>query len=275
MATATISSEVRISTVRDEYDALAWPRVPADTRSRHAKHLRVLLDFARSFESFDGGRYRKNDWAAANVDIYSVSLRHEAIIYQWRKSWGSKYGTQVRKQYFVARWDKSADQHVIEEEIPAARARAAVRLFPDDPAGAVEYVLGLRKKPPARKQPALTGFKLVRVRTGHDGVEHFYSYFDGETEYRIGETATQTARGGHESGYYMYLSPELCEPGRIKTIAATQDDLAILRVEGFGKRVRYDQSGKYAVSHLTPIRIESYLLADGRRVSAVREKITR
>lgn len=264
MATATTSAPANpiiIPSQRNAYQALTWPTIPPESRSRHAKHLAELVKFARSFARFESGR-GPNNWEAGNVDPYSISLSHEAILYQYRHSWGSKYGPQIRKQYFIVRWAKDAANHAIEEEIPAARARAAVRAFPDDPAGAVEYLLGLRPKLPAQSI-TLMGFKLVRVRYDHaTGRPRFYSFYDGITEYEIGRITQDIAHPDHAGGLYMYLSAEMCDPARIATKvppSAPADDLAVLRVVGTGRRIRYPESGKYAVSRLTPIALEKVL----------------
>ena len=265
MTTATLSpasSPIIIPDQRNMYQALAWPTIPPETRSRHGKHVGELLKFVQSFESFAGG----DDWEAANVALYSVSLRHEVLLYQYRRSWPSKYGIQVRKQYFLVRWVKDADNHAVEEEIPSARARAAVRAFPDDPAGAVEYLLGMREKPkpqPKGPLPALHGFKLVRYVTDATGTTRFYSFYDGKTEYEIGRTIKETAQADHQAGLYMYLSQEMCEPSEIASIVGDSDEfdgVAILRVVGEGKRLRYSaKNEKYAVSRLTPICVVRFL----------------
>lgn len=137
--------------LRDIYGALEWPDIPADTHSRHSKHLRVLLDFARSFEEFTASsNRRRSNWDAHNVALYSYSLKYEAIVYQYRHSWGSRFGTNVQKSYWLAKWDRDTKTHVVEREIPAPTVHAAVRAFPDDPAGAVEYLQGHRSKPTSR-----------------------------------------------------------------------------------------------------------------------------
>ena len=266
-AKITSPSPVQIAPGRDDYGALQWPTIDLRTTNRHAKHLAHLIDFAHSFADFVGAtNSRGTNWDAKNVDLYSVSARHEAILYQWRHSWGTKWGTQIRKSYYLAVWSAQTRQNAREEEISAARARAALRAFPDDPAGPVEYLMGLRPKPASQKRgplPELIGFKLVRVRPDEFGVEHFYSYFDGQTEYQLGVMSRETAYTSYadhsQAGLYLYLSPELCEPDNIATRVSSDDRLAILRVAGAGKRIRYDSIGKYAVSKLTPLKVERYL----------------
>ena len=265
MATATQSPSLIISSTRDAYDALRWPVIPTDTRSRHAKHLATVITWIRGQDEFSPStNRRRTDWGATNCDPYSISPKHEAVLYQFRRSWGSKYGAQVRKSYYLATWSKSAKNHVTETEVSPAKARAAVRAFPDDPAGAVEYLLGVRPKPKPKPKPLaeIRGFKLVRVRhmpTDAGGFEYYVSYYDGMTTYVLGAATEETARKDHEGGLYMYLSQELCEPANIATRVDTTDRLAILEVVGEGKRIRYDRVGKYAVSRLTPLRVVRYL----------------
>lgn len=261
-ATTPVPDIINVPAARDGYGALQWPTISPTTRSRHGKHVRAVMDWIRTQDRFQssGG----DDWGAVNTDPYSISLRHEAILYQYRRAWGSKYGTQVRKSYWLATWDRAAAKHVVEREIPAQTLHAAVRAFPEDPAGAVEFLLGVRGKPvlpkrPRRPMPDIEGYKLVRVRRDEDGAEHYYSYYDGETEYVLGETTTDPAKPGHMGGLYMYLSPEMCQPDRIKTRVrrseGVADTLAILEVIGSGKRVRYSRAGKYAVSCIMPVRV--------------------
>jgi len=252
---------IQLSSARDEYDALRWPVIdPTTTTSRHAKHLATVIHWIRGQASFTGTD--RFDYTAVNVDPYSISIKHEAVLYQYREtSAGWKGHPNIRKTYYLAQWSKTSKSHVVETEIHAAKARAAVRLFPDDPAGAVEYLLGVRAKPPAKPQPPIRGFKLVRVRLDATGEPHYFSYFDGTTEYVLGQTTHETAKAGHRGGLYCYLSQEFCEPANIAVGSYAHiergEGLAILEVVGSGKKIRYDRAGKYAVSHLTPVRVVS------------------
>lgn len=259
MATAlSAPTPIHLSSSRDIYDALAWPEIDPTTTSRHARHLATVIRWIRGQASFTGTD--RFDYSAVNVDPYSISVKHEAVLYQYRQtSAGWKGHPNVRKTYYLAQWSKTAKAHVTETEINSAKARAAVRLFPDDPAGAVEYLLGVRAKPAPRPQPPIRGFKLVRVRRDALGEAHYFSYFDGTTEYVIGETAHETAQSEHRGGLYCYLSPELCDPENIAVASYARvepgEGLVILEVVGTGKKIRYDRAGKYAVSNLTPVRV--------------------
>lgn len=44
-------------------------------------------------------------------------------------------------------------------------------------------------------------YKLVAKINGQ-----YYSIYDPNTEYKIGEVMSQTARAGHRGGYYVYSS---------------------------------------------------------------------
>ncbi len=258
-----MTNELEIRSQRDEFGSLDWPHIIihpiAKMTSRHQKHIAQMIVGIRAQEDFEGATNRRNDnWEAVNTSAYSISLKHEAILYQYRKSWGSKYGTQVRKSYYLAVWAKAKDseKHFTEREIPAATARAAVRLFPDDPAGPVEYLLGKREKPAPVPLEDLRGFKLVRERSGE-----FFSFYDGETPYEIGKSTQQNPHPNHGGGLYMYLSQEMCDPRNIATITEPEEGerLAILEVVGAGKRIRYPEAGKFAVRSLTPVRVVRYL----------------
>ena len=46
-------------------------------------------------------------------------------------------------------------------------------------------------------------YKQVAVVRGR-----FYSIYDGQTEFRPGETLYQPAKSDHSGGYYVYRTPE-------------------------------------------------------------------
>ncbi len=125
-----------------------------------------------------------------------------------------------------------------------------------------------------------TVYKIVRVKDGR-----MVSAYDDTTEYRLGETLTQTARSGHQGGFYGYegtpegqdvtltlqgvdgltftsslrrrfqragllLPADRCLPGTY----------ALIECRGEGRKLRYSgapgcASGKLAFSRLTPTRV--------------------
>lgn len=91
-------------------------------------------------------------------------------------------------------------------------------------------------------------YKSVAVVDGK-----YLSIYDGETEYRIGQTVRQTAKSNHEGGYYCYDSAEDAEDASVPIISALDDaERAILRCRVIGRCIRY-YDGKQAWTSLTPI----------------------
>ena len=96
-----------------------------------------------------------------------------------------------------------------------------------------------------------TGYKVVGVKDGR-----FLSLYDGTTEYKIGEKLEQTARKGHQGGYYVLESSyDFMSDGNIPLPADAAlrrwPHRAVLKVEFGGKVVRY--KNKLAASWLRPL----------------------
>ena len=97
------------------------------------------------------------------------------------------------------------------------------------------------------------GFKLVGVRE-----DRFFSLFDGVTEYIIGETKKEEEKPNHQGGFYYYL--DIADARKFRKLANSKlttgfDQLALLKVEAWGKRVSYPGRGKYSATYLKPLEI--------------------
>ena len=104
-----------------------------------------------------------------------------------------------------------------------------------------------------RKTPAREGgedyFKAVAV--GEDG--RWLSIFDGETEYRIGETLSQRTGQYHSGGYYVYSTKRDARNATVPKSSVLADaERVVLRVRAGGSYCRYD-NGKLAFSQVTPL----------------------
>lgn len=110
---------------------------------------------------------------------------------------------------------------------------------------------GKLRSQPARREGGDTYYKAVAV--ADDG--RLLSLFDGETEYRIGETLRERAGQGHTGGYYAYPTIEAARDAAVPDSSVLRDaPRAILRVRTEGSYCRYD-NGKLAFSALTPLEV--------------------
>ena len=98
--------------------------------------------------------------------------------------------------------------------------------------------------------PSVLCYKLVARHRGR-----FVSIYDGETEYRLGETVAQTARPGHHGGFYVFRTAaqalDAPFPTSSKLKGATK---ALLLVEAGEPCYEY-RGGKLACSSITPIEV--------------------
>jgi hypothetical protein len=109
-----------------------------------------------------------------------------------------------------------------------------------------------RKAAEARERRAATVYYKA-VAVADDG--RLLSIFDGETEYRLGETLHETARPGHNGGYYVYETRTAAEDAEVPSDSALRDaPRAIIACHVAGKCIRYDW-GKLAFSRVTPLEV--------------------
>jgi len=104
-----------------------------------------------------------------------------------------------------------------------------------------------------RKAPAREGgdnyYKAVAV--ADDG--RWLSIYDGETEYRIGETLSQRPGQRHTGGYYVYASMRDAKDAVVPGNSILEDaQRVILRVRAEGSYCRYDNN-KLSFSRVTPL----------------------
>jgi hypothetical protein len=104
-----------------------------------------------------------------------------------------------------------------------------------------------------RKTPAREGgdnyYKAVAVVD--DG--RWLSIYDGETEYRIGETLSQRPGQQHTGGYYVYASMRDAKDAAVPGNSVLGDSKrVVLRVRAEGSYCRYDNN-KLSFSRVTPL----------------------
>lgn len=100
------------------------------------------------------------------------------------------------------------------------------------------------------KQITYQGYKVVAVKDGK-----YLSLYDGKTEYRLGERLEETAKRGHQGGYYVMESLIDCMEGDIplpaNAVLQRWPHRAILCVEFGGKTIKYKD--KVAASWIRPL----------------------
>jgi hypothetical protein len=88
--------------------------------------------------------------------------------------------------------------------------------------------------PRAKPQP-VEMYKLVAV----EGRE-FFSIYDGETKYAIGETLVQRVGKNHDGGYYAHPTPEGARRAKFPVTSALMfADTVVLKVRCEGARLEY------------------------------------
>lgn len=114
--------------------------------------------------------------------------------------------------------------------------------------------LSSERKPPA-KPVEMTSYKVVRLIDGR-----YYSLYNPDIEYVIGQRMKQVAKPGHESGYFSYPTKEQSETylascarslpfhGEVETPA-----LAMLECEIGGRIISYGH--KLCSTYLCPVRV--------------------
>jgi hypothetical protein len=85
--------------------------------------------------------------------------------------------------------------------------------------------------------------------------ERYLSIYDGQTEYRFGETTSSRPRQEHGGGIYVYPTYQQAMNASVPSTSALLDaPRAILRVKADGAYCRYD-NGKLAFARVTPIEV--------------------
>lgn len=83
----------------------------------------------------------------------------------------------------------------------------------------------------------------------------YFSIFDGETEYRIGETLREPARQSHNGGFYVYPTVADARRAAVPRDSALKDaPRVVVRVRAEGAYCRY-ANGKLAFSRVTPLEV--------------------
>ncbi len=108
----------------------------------------------------------------------------------------------------------------------------------------------VRAAKPALREGGDTYYKQVALVDGR-----LLSIFDGETEYRLGETISENARQHHEGGIYVYRSADAAKRAPFpRESALLSAERVLIRVRAEGRYCRYD-NGKLSFSRVTPLEV--------------------
>eukprot|EP00960_Hanusia_phi_P061835 764953-Hanusia_phi.AAC.6 len=94
-------------------------------------------------------------------------------------------------------------------------------------------------------------FKLVALNDKGS----YVSIFDGKTEYKVGNAMSQEVKAGHGGGFYVCESLlDLLKLGPLPTRSAMLDaPWAIVKLVGWGKKIKYNEHGKQTKVSITNI----------------------
>ena len=129
------------------------------------------------------------------------------------------------------------------------------------PCRSVEHIANLHDVAARDLRSRIAQDKKAAQREGGDGYfkavavqdNRFMSIFDGETEYRVGETVSDQARQDHNGGIYVYRTEQEARQAHVpQSSKLLEAPRAVLRVRAESAYCRYN-SGKLAFSKVTPL----------------------
>lgn len=114
--------------------------------------------------------------------------------------------------------------------------------------------LKAERKPPI-KSVKMTTYKVVRLIDGR-----YFSLYDPEVEYKLGEKMKQPAKRNHSGGYFSYPTREMGENYLASCLASmpfheevVTPQLALVECEAWGKSIDYGH--KRCSTYLLPLRV--------------------
>jgi hypothetical protein len=120
--------------------------------------------------------------------------------------------------------------------------------------GRVPGKLKTERKPPT-KSVKMTTYKVVRLIDGR-----YFSLYDPEVEYKLGEKMKQPARKNHSGGFFSYPTLKQGEDYLTHCLVSmpfheevVTPQLALLEVEAWGKSIDYGH--KWCSTYLLPLRV--------------------
>ncbi len=197
---------------------------------------------------------KKGRGTATNHDLYSYSHDGTLILVQVRHAEVTKYGTNVRIQYFVTDGDDAIE---IEKGKANIKKAAQADPSPDSPLRFLrnqlkaEWRAKLDEKPVKLLAPQVSQYTVYKILHDDNGI--LRSVYSGE-DYTVGKQKMQKAQDEHNGGYYAFLSAE--DAQRVHQSGKTFNrewiegkSLVLCKGRAFGRPVSYS-NGKRAFSRL-------------------------
>lgn len=205
-------------------------------------------------EDTDADFDKKGRGTATNHDLYSYSHDGTLILVQVRHATVSKYGTNVKIQYFVTDGDDAIE---IEKGKANIKKAAKADPSPDSPLRFLrnqlkaEWRNKIDEKPVKLQAPKAAEYTIYKILHDDNGV--LRSVYNGE-EYTIGKNKIQKACDDHNGGYYAFLSAEtavqvLKAGNAFASILIAGKRLVLCKGRAYGQPVVYS-NGKRAFSRL-------------------------
>lgn len=196
----------------------------------------------------------KRRGTAVNHDLYSYSADGTLILVQVRHADMTKYGTNVRLQYFVT---DGVDAVEVTKGKANVKKAAQADAAPDSPLRYLrpqlkaEWRAKLDEQPVKLAAPKVAEYTVYKIL--HKDGDTFRSVYNGE-EYRLGIRKQEKAADEHQGGYYAFLTAEkaleVSETGKVfKEAWAISKPLVLCKGRAFGTPVVYD-NGKRAFSRI-------------------------
>lgn len=197
---------------------------------------------------------RKGRGSATNHDLYSYTSDGTLILVQVRHATVTKYGTNVKVQYFVTDGDDCIE--IVKGKANIKKAAQADN-SPDSPLRFVrsslkaEWQTKINESPVKLQAPKAARFEIFKILHNDNGV--LRSVYSGE-EYTLNKSKVQKAQKEHEGGYYAFLSKDIAEKvfndGNAFNSAWTEGkSFVVCKGFGFGKPVVYS-NGKRSFSRI-------------------------
>lgn len=191
---------------------------------------------------------------ATNHDLYSYSHDGTLILVQVRHATVSKYGTNVKIQYFVTDGDDAIE--IVKGKGNIKKA-AQADPSPDSPLRFLrsqlkaEWRNKIDEKPVKLQGPKAAEYTIYKIL--HDDNGTLRSVYSGE-EYAFGKSKVQKAQDGHGDGYYAFLSAEVAlqvfrDGNAFNQSLIESKRLVLCKGRGYGRPICYS-NGKRAFSRL-------------------------
>lgn len=196
----------------------------------------------------------KHRGTATNHDMYSYSADGTLILVQVRHAEATKYGTNVRVQYFVTDGDDAVE--IVKGKANIKKA-AQADPSPDSPLRYLraqlkaEWRAKIDEQPVKLAAPKVAEYTVYKIL--HKDGDTLKSVYSGE-EYRLGVRKQQKAADEHRGGYYAFLSAEkaieIAETGNVFHADWTSNKTLVLcKGRAYGTPVVYS-NGKRSFSRI-------------------------